>query len=77
MGKSTRVPSRRVYEGKQKPPEGSSKGGFCVWLDREGLGTMWGEQQARELLAEAGFPNVAVKQVEGDFLNNCYIARKR
>ena len=43
----------------------------------EGLGTMWGEQKALELLAEAGFPDVAVKQVEGDFLNNFYIARKR
>jgi len=45
--------------------------------DGEGLGTMWGEQKALELLAEAGFPDVAVKQVEGDFLNNFYIARKR
>jgi 2-polyprenyl-3-methyl-5-hydroxy-6-metoxy-1,4-benzoquinol methylase len=44
--------------------------------DGEGLGTMWGEQKALELLAEAGFTDVAVKQVEGDFLNNFYIARK-
>jgi 2-polyprenyl-3-methyl-5-hydroxy-6-metoxy-1,4-benzoquinol methylase len=42
----------------------------------EGLGTMWGEQKALELLAEAGFTDVAVKQVEGDFLNNFYIAKK-
>jgi SAM-dependent methyltransferase len=42
----------------------------------EGLGTMWGTQQALELLAEAGFSNVAVKQVEGDLFNNYYISRK-
>jgi 2-polyprenyl-3-methyl-5-hydroxy-6-metoxy-1,4-benzoquinol methylase len=42
----------------------------------EGLGTMWGEQKALELLAEAGFRDVAVKQVEGDPFNNYYIARK-
>jgi ubiquinone/menaquinone biosynthesis C-methylase UbiE len=45
--------------------------------DGEGLGTMWGEQKALELLAEAGFTHVTVKQVEGDPLNNFYIARKR
>jgi 2-polyprenyl-3-methyl-5-hydroxy-6-metoxy-1,4-benzoquinol methylase len=43
----------------------------------EGLGTVWGEQQARELLAEAGFTDIAVEQVEGDGLNNYYIAHKR
>jgi len=45
-------------------------------LDGEGLGTMWGEQKALELLAEAGFTDVAVKQIEGDPFNNYYIARK-
>jgi len=45
-------------------------------LDGEGLGTAWGEQKARELLAEAGFTDVQVKRVEGDILNNYYIARK-
>ena len=45
-------------------------------LDGEGLGTMWGEQKARELLAEAGFTTVAVTQVEGDIQNNYYIATK-
>src|SRR5262249_1448310 len=44
--------------------------------DGEGLGTMWGGQKALELLAETGFIDVAVKQVEGDFLNNFYIAKK-
>ncbi|HEX4759631.1 MAG TPA: class I SAM-dependent methyltransferase [Thermoleophilaceae bacterium] len=42
----------------------------------EGLGTMWGEQKARELLAEAGFEQVDVQRVEGDILNNYYVATK-
>jgi ubiquinone/menaquinone biosynthesis C-methylase UbiE len=45
-------------------------------LGGEGLGTMWGEQKARELLAEAGFPKVDVARVEGDIMNNYYIAKK-
>ena len=45
-------------------------------LNGEGLGTVWGEQKARELLAEAGFADIEVKRVEGDILNNYYIARK-
>jgi 2-polyprenyl-3-methyl-5-hydroxy-6-metoxy-1,4-benzoquinol methylase len=45
-------------------------------LDGEGLGTMWGEQKALELLAEAGFTDIAVKRIEGDPFNNYYIARK-
>ena len=44
--------------------------------DGEGLGAMWGEQKALELLAEAGFTDVAVRQVEGDPFNSFYIARK-
>jgi SAM-dependent methyltransferase len=44
--------------------------------DGEGLGTMWGEQVARELLAEAGFGDVRVERVEGDILNSYYISRK-
>jgi hypothetical protein len=41
-----------------------------------GLGTMWGEQQALELLHDAGFGDVEIKRVESDFLNNYYVARK-
>ncbi len=41
-----------------------------------GLGAMWGEQKAVEMLREAGFDDVNVAQVEGDIFNNCYIARK-
>jgi hypothetical protein len=36
--------------------------------------TAWGEQKARELLAEAGFDRVDVRQVEGDTFNNYYVA---
>jgi SAM-dependent methyltransferase len=43
-------------------------------LDGEGLGTAWGEQKAKELLAEAGFNQVDVRQVEGDIFNNYYVA---
>ncbi|AUY52855.1 methyltransferase domain-containing protein [Streptomyces sp. CB01881] len=40
-----------------------------------GLGTVWGEQTARRMLAEAGFGSVETAQVEGDILNVYYIAR--
>jgi SAM-dependent methyltransferase len=39
-----------------------------------GLGAMWGEQTARQMLADAGFASVEVRQVDGDVLNNYYIA---
>lgn len=42
----------------------------------EGLGTMWGEERAHELLAEAGFGAVEVRQVEGDVLNVYYLAER-
>lgn len=41
-----------------------------------GLGTAWGEQKAREMLADAGFGPVQVKHVEGDILNYYYITGK-
>lgn len=44
--------------------------------DGAGLGTMWGEQIARQMLVEAGFARVEIKQVEGDLLNNYYVAVK-
>jgi len=46
-------------------------------LKGEGLGTMWGEQKAKELLAEAGFNRVLVKHVDGDIRDCYFIARKR
>jgi hypothetical protein len=44
--------------------------------DGPGLGTMWGEPQALELLADAGFADVRVKRVEADFLNAYYVAQR-
>ena len=45
-------------------------------LDGAGLGTVWGEQKAREMLEAAGFTQVDVRQVEGDIVNSYYICRK-
>jgi SAM-dependent methyltransferase len=45
-------------------------------LDGAGLGAVWGEQLARQMLADAGFTSVEVKTVEGDVTNNYYIARQ-
>ena len=39
-----------------------------------GLGTAWGEQLALQMLADAGFASVNVAHVEGDWINNYYIA---
>jgi ubiquinone/menaquinone biosynthesis C-methylase UbiE len=41
-----------------------------------GLGAMWGEQKARQMLADAGFASVEVKHVDGDIFNNYYVATK-
>jgi SAM-dependent methyltransferase len=42
-----------------------------------GLGTMWGEEMAIEMLKRAGFTQVDVHQLEHDFQNNFYIMQKR
>ncbi|MEV6007020.1 class I SAM-dependent methyltransferase [Streptomyces sp. NPDC051976] len=42
----------------------------------EGLGTVWGEQTARQMLREAGFSQVDTQRVEGDILNVYYVARR-
>ncbi len=41
-----------------------------------GLGAMWGEQTARQMLADAGFSEVEVKRVEADAINSYYIATR-
>jgi hypothetical protein len=41
-----------------------------------GLGTAWGEQRARAMLAEAGFVDVAVHEAPGDPLNAVFVASK-
>ena len=45
-------------------------------LDGEGLGAMWGEQKARQMLAEAGFAQVSFEWIESDIFNYYYIASK-
>jgi spermidine synthase len=42
----------------------------------EGLGTMWGEEKAREMLKDAGFKKVEVKQLPHDIFNNYFIITK-
>ena len=44
--------------------------------DGAGLGTMWGEQVACQMLRDAGFTDVEVKHVEDDVMNSFYIASR-
>jgi SAM-dependent methyltransferase len=44
--------------------------------DGVGLGTMWGEQVASQMLRDAGFTQVEVKHVKGEISNSYYIASK-
>ncbi|HEY5657535.1 MAG TPA: methyltransferase domain-containing protein [Myxococcota bacterium] len=46
-------------------------------LGGAGLGAMWGEQKAREMLAAAGFGRVEVKRIESDLFGAYYIAYRR
>jgi 2-polyprenyl-3-methyl-5-hydroxy-6-metoxy-1,4-benzoquinol methylase len=41
-----------------------------------GLGTVWGEQLALELLGDAGFRDVEIQHVDADIVNSYYVARK-
>lgn len=41
-----------------------------------GLGTVWGEELALRMLAEAGFADVRVQTLEHDLLNNYYVMSK-
>jgi 2-polyprenyl-3-methyl-5-hydroxy-6-metoxy-1,4-benzoquinol methylase len=45
-------------------------------LDGAGLGTMWGHQLAMSMLAEAGFGDIEVRELESDSLNSYYLAHK-
>ncbi|UXA16318.1 class I SAM-dependent methyltransferase [Mycobacterium sp. SMC-4] len=45
-------------------------------LDGDGLGTCWGRELATTMLAEAGFSDVTVREIDSDPLNYYYIARK-
>ena len=44
--------------------------------DGAGLGAAWGTQLATSMLADAGFDDVRVAEIESDQLNNYYIARR-
>lgn len=44
--------------------------------DGVGLGAAWGEQTAVRMLHQAGFGRVDVRAVDGDFINNYYLARR-
>jgi SAM-dependent methyltransferase len=41
-----------------------------------GLGTAWGEQRARQMLADAGFVDVTTHDAPGDPLDTIYVARR-
>ena len=43
--------------------------------DGMGLGTMWGEQLARGMLADAGFGSVEAKRADGDLVHTYFVAR--
>lgn len=45
-------------------------------LDGDGLGTVWGQQKAEQMLADAGFSMVEVAHVDEDVFNAYYIATK-
>jgi len=45
-------------------------------LDGAGLGAAWGTQLATSMLADAGFGDVRVAEVESDPINNYYVAYK-
>ncbi|WP_336087856.1 class I SAM-dependent methyltransferase [Nocardia sp. SSK8] len=42
----------------------------------DGLGTVWGEELALSMLADAGFADVRTAHVDGDPLNTYYVAHK-
>lgn len=46
-------------------------------LGGDGLGTVWGQQKAEQMLLDAGFTSVEVTHVEADIFNAYYIATKQ
>ena len=45
-------------------------------LDGVGLGTVWGRQLAESMLADAGFDDLTVSEIESDVFNYYYVATK-
>lgn len=41
-----------------------------------GLGAVWGRQKALQMLTDAGFADIAVHRLDGDLINNYYVATK-
>ena len=50
--------------------------GVSLGLDGAGLDTVWGRQLVTSMLADAGFGDVQVREVESDPLNYYYSARR-
>ncbi|AKS33544.1 class I SAM-dependent methyltransferase [Mycolicibacterium goodii] len=46
-------------------------------LDGDGLGTVWGRELATEMLTDAGFDDIVVREIDTDPINYYYVARKR
>ena len=44
--------------------------------DGEGLGAMWGEEKALEMMKAAGFENISLNRLDHDFMNTYYVATK-
>jgi len=44
--------------------------------DGDGLGAMWGEEKAREMLKSAGFNSIEVSRLPHDILNNYFVVRR-
>ena len=44
-------------------------------LKGKGLGAMWGKEKAIEMLTEAGFSNIEIKQLPHEPINYFYIAK--
>lgn len=42
----------------------------------EGLGAMWGREKAQDMLRDAGFSSVTIKNLDHDILNDYYVVRK-
>jgi SAM-dependent methyltransferase len=45
-------------------------------LDGAGLGTMWGEELAGQMLRDAGFTSIETKKIPEDIVNVYYVARR-
>jgi len=45
-------------------------------LGGEGLGALWGEEQAQQLLTEAGFTQVTIHRLPHDMQNSYFVAHK-